>query len=89
MKETSKPLPYNVSMKRFDSLLNELKGVGNEGISLETLWVNMGMVKNLNRSYILNFAKYLGLVESNNNRAWLTNLGRKASIAYGEKRSLP
>lgn len=80
-------IPYNADIDLLDKILGELKNSSGDGMKLETLWVDVGAAKNSNRSYTLSLAKYLGLADSDNIKAWLTELG-VSSIRYatGDKR---
>lgn len=81
--ETKFDLPYNVDIELLDKILNDLKNTGKEGVNLETLWIDVGATKNINRSYTLNMAKFLKLVDSNTTKVWLTDFGMK--LRYGTK----
>ena len=82
-------LPYNLDITLFEKMLNEIKNVPPEGIKQNTLWTNLGEAKNSNRSYTLNLAKYLKLMESDNTDITLTNLGIKCiRYASGEQRKI-
>ena len=71
-------LPYQLDLILLDKILNDLKNTSLEGIKQDTLWLNVGAVKDSNRSYTLNTAKYLGLVETGGGRVWLTPFGLKS-----------
>jgi len=75
-KEESKTkLPYHADIQLFEKMLADLKTSGAEGINQDTLWANIGATKNSLRSFTLNLGKYLGLVASDGNKAWLTDFG--------------
>lgn len=85
--EDANPLPYNLDIKLFEDILNDLKTAGPNGIKLGTLWVNVSAAKNVNRSYTLNMAKYLDLVDTDKTNVWLTDIGIQSfKYASGEKR---
>ena len=70
-------------------MLNEIKNLPVDGIKQNALWTDLGEVKNSNRSYTLNLAKYLMLVERDNANVILTNLGIKCiRYASGEQRKI-
>jgi len=88
-KEDTNQLPYNLDIDLFESILNDLKSVGLEGIKMGTLWVNVKAAKNLNRSYTLNMAKYLNLIDTDKTNVWLTDMGIQSfKYASGDKRRI-
>lgn len=68
-------LPYNADTELLAKMLEDLKTAGKEGAKIETVWANISAVKNLNRSYTLNLGKFLGLVDSDSTKVWLTDFG--------------
>jgi len=85
-KESVQKMPYNVDMKILDKILAELSHTGEKGMGITQMWTNIGEVKNLNKSYSLNMAKFLGLVETQGNTVKLTSQGRLAIISNESKR---
>jgi hypothetical protein len=82
-------LPYNLDITLFDKMLNEIKNLPSEGIKQTTLWTNLGEAINSNRSYTLNLAKYLRLIERDSTDVILTELGIKCiRYATGEQRKI-
>ncbi|MFH1337555.1 MAG: hypothetical protein ABIH55_01635 [Nanoarchaeota archaeon] len=81
-------MPYNVDMKVFDKIINELQHTKEDGISSDKLWINIGESKNLNKSYSLNMTKFLGLVELAGNNIKLTKFGRMVAINSENKRKV-
>lgn len=75
MANESEKLPYHAEMTLFEKILEDLKTAGSEGMNLDTLWVDVGAKQNNLRSFSLGLGKYLGLLDSDNKKAWLTNLG--------------
>ena len=68
-------LPYNADIVLFDKILNDLRTTSGQGVNLGTLWANIGNHANAGRSYTLSLVKYLGLVDHDSTRVWLTELG--------------
>ncbi len=80
---TKTELPYNTDIDLLEKILDDLKNTGKDGVKLDTLWVNLNATKSVYRSYTINLAKFLGLVDSDNTKVWLTDLGTK--LRYGTK----
>lgn len=79
-KEGKQRLPYNADIGVLDKIISDLKTTGQEGLQQKNLWDRIGEANNKHRSYTLNLTKYLGLVESDSSKVWLSKLG--ASIGY-------
>jgi len=73
--EVNTPLPYHADIKILEKILTDLKTSGKDGIKLETLWANIGAMNNKHRSYTLNLGKFLGLVDGDSSKVWLTDFG--------------
>lgn len=86
-KDQSSSLPYNTDVDILDKILKDLKNTGNEGISLDTLWADINETKNVNKRYTLNMAKFLGLIDTDGIKVWLTPLGRSIGYTSIEKRN--
>ncbi|MEX2193252.1 MAG: DUF5343 domain-containing protein [Nitrosarchaeum sp.] len=84
-KEETK-LPYHGDIELFEKMLNDLKTAGIEGINVETMWANIGASKDNMRSFTLNLGKFVGLVDSDNKKAWLTDLGTTLRYMSKEER---
>lgn len=80
-------LPYNADIGVLSKILADLKNTGGEGINLETLWVNINQSTDPSRSYTLNLAKYLQLVDTDKTKVWLTPLGRSIGYLPQDKRN--
>jgi len=83
MTAESEKLPYHAEIALFEKILDDLKTTGNEGMNLDTLWEDVGAKQNNLRSFSLGLGKYLGLLDSDNKKAWLTNFG--ATLRYMSK----
>lgn len=73
--ESDMTLPYHADIKILEKILNDLKTGGKDGIKVETLWANIGAKNDKHRSYTLNLGKFLGLVDNDSSKVWLTNFG--------------
>src|SRR5579872_2817232 len=80
-------LPYNADISILEKILDDLKNTGKEGINLKTLWDNIAESKNPNKSYTLTMLKYLGLVDSDGIKVWLTDLGNTMRFHPKDKKS--
>src|SRR3989338_9182984 len=86
-KEDQEQLPYNVDIKLFEDILNDLKTTGQNEIKLGTLWVDVSASGNPNRSYTLTMAKFLNLVDTDKTNVWLTSFGVQTfKYSSGDKR---
>lgn len=85
--EIGSNIPYNGDMEILEKILDDLKNTGKDGISLKTLWDNIGETKNPNKSYTLTMIKYLNLVDSDGIKIWLTDLGNSIRLYPKDKRS--
>jgi len=79
--------PYNTDTTVLRKIIDDLKNSGSDGVNLKTLWANIDETKNLNKSYTLNMAKFLNLVDTDNVKVWLTPLGRSIGYLSEEKRN--
>ena len=80
-------LPYNLDVKLFEHILNDLKSTGKNGVKLGNLWINVSAAKNLNRSYTLNMITFLEIADSDKTNVWLTDFGvQSIKYASGKKR---
>lgn len=68
-------LPYNIDIKLVGKLLQELKTVGKEGISKDTLLKNVGESTNRIASYSLTLLRYVQIIDSDGEKVWLTKFG--------------
>lgn len=68
-------LPYHADIELFEKMITDLKTSGSDGVNLDTLWADIGATKNGLRSFTLSLAKFLGLVDSDTKKAWLTEFG--------------
>ena len=68
-------LPYHTDIELLSKMLDDLKTSGKDGVNLNTLWVSIGAAKNSHRSYTMTLGRFLGLVDSDNNKVWLTDFG--------------
>jgi hypothetical protein len=80
-------IPYNTDTTVLGKILDDLKNSGSEGVNLKTLWANIGESNNQNKSYTLNMAKFLNLVDTDGAKVWLTPLGRSIGYVSGDKRN--
>jgi len=85
-KEKSK-LPYHADIGLFDKMINDLKTTGPEGVNLDTMWADIGATKDNLRSFALNLGKYVDLVDSDNKKIWLTELGTTLRYMSKDERS--
>jgi len=74
---TKNEMPYNSDVRLLDKILNDLKTASRDGIKVETLWADLDAKNNINRTYTLKLALYLGLVDTDHSKIWLTDLGTK------------
>jgi hypothetical protein len=68
-------LPYHTDITLFDKILSDLKTSKSDGISQNTLWANVGATKNNLRSFTLGLGKFVGLLDNDTKKVWLTNFG--------------
>ncbi|MCE2507146.1 MAG: hypothetical protein J4F36_11925 [Nitrosopumilaceae archaeon] len=88
-KEDQEQLPYNLDIKLFEEILSDLRTTGQNEVKLGTLWVNVSASGNPNRSYTLNMAKYLDLVDTDKTNVWLTDFGVQTfKYSSGDKRKI-
>ena len=80
-------LPYNTEIEVLDKMLTDMKNTGNEGINIDTLWINIKEANNKNKSYTLNLAKFLNLVDTDGKKVWLTNIGNSIRYVSGDKKN--
>jgi len=80
-------IPYNTDTVILQHILDDMKNTGNEGISLNTLWADISATDNPNKSYTLNMAKFLKIIDTDGIKVWLTTLGRSIGYLSGEKRN--
>jgi len=86
-KEDEIQLPYNLDIKLFEDILNDLKSTSQNEVKLGTLWVNVSASGNPNRSYTLNMTKFLDLTDNDKTNVWFTDTGVQSfKYASGEKR---
>ena len=86
-KSSQANIPYNTDTGVLGKILDDLKNSSNEGIHIKTLWANIGQTDNKNKSYTLTMAKFLGLLDSDGTKVWLTQLGRSLGYVSGDKRN--
>jgi hypothetical protein len=86
-KKAELKLPYNVDFEIFDKILGELQHTKEDGINVNTMWINTGEAKNVNKSYSLNMAKFLGLIEIVGDNVKLTKTGRLVTLTSEGKRN--
>jgi len=75
MAKDDEKLPYHADIVLFEKMLGDLKTSGSDGVNLDTLWANIGAAQHKLRSYTLGLGKFVGLMDSDNKKAWLTDLG--------------
>lgn len=80
-------LPYHADIELFEKMIGDLKTSGSDGVNLDTLWADIGATKNNLRSFTLSLGKYLGLVDSDNKKAWLTEFGTTLRYMSKEERN--
>ena len=80
-------LPYNADIALLDKIVNDLKTTGSQGISLGTLWANVGNPPKFQRSYTLNLGKFVGLLDHDSKRIWFTELGKALMYMSKEDRN--
>ena len=68
-------LPYNADIALLDKILNDLKTTSAQGISLGTLWANVGNPPKFQRSYTLGLGTFVGVIDHDSKRIWSTELG--------------
>ena len=81
--EENLKLPYHADIPLFGKILDDLKTSGKEGISISTLWVNIGGTNKNMRSFTINLGKYVGLFDSDGKKIWLTDFG--STLQYMSK----
>jgi hypothetical protein len=67
-KDTKTDLPYNTDIDLLEKILNDLKNAPKEGEKLDTLWANISAKKSVFKSYTINLAKFLGLIDSDSTK---------------------
>lgn len=80
-------IPYNADIKLLQSILEDLKGTGSDGLLVDTMWTNIGAKSKIGKSYTMNLASYLELVDTDGKKARLTTLGRSINYAPTERRN--
>ncbi len=76
-------LPYHADVELFEKMLTDLKSSDMDGINLDTLWVNIGATKNTLRSFTLSLGRFVGLIDTDNKKIWLTDFG--STLQYMSK----
>ena len=76
-------LPYHADIELFEKMLTDLKSSDKDGINVETLWANIGATKNSLRSFTLSLGKFVGLMDSDTKKVWLTDFG--STLQYMSK----
>jgi hypothetical protein len=76
-------LPYHADVDLFGKMLDDLKSSGIDGINVDTLWANIGATKNPLRSFTLNLGRFVGLIDTDTKKIWLTDFG--STLQYMSK----